>query len=48
MNKINDKLAPSVEKWFKVSDIKYFDTMAVLEKWIEFYKLRELEKEKTT
>jgi hypothetical protein len=47
MNKINDKLAPNVEKGFKVSDIKDLDTMAGLKRWIEFYKLMELEKEET-
>jgi hypothetical protein len=47
MNKINNKLAPSVEKGFKVSDIKDLNTVAVLKRWIEFYKLIELKEETT-
>jgi hypothetical protein len=44
----NTHLPTSAEKGFEVKKIKDLNAKVVLEKWIEFKKLIELEKEDTT
>jgi hypothetical protein len=49
VKKLDNALVPTNEKKrFKVKNIKDFDVMVVLEKWIEFKELIELEREDAT